>query len=248
MTLLPIFDWNMKQRIYITLLSLLLCFSALTAQQKAQDKYILLQGIVMDALSLDPLPNVHYVLNEILGNVTDEEGEFALYIRKDDTVRFSHIGYRDFIFVPGDTLAGNYFMAGIFMQSDTTALGEVIVVPKIPNPRTGILLDQQELAPELRNARNNIAASAYLGLHSQEQLGAPSANYELLKRKQMLDAYEKGAIPSDRMIGLNLLTIPAAVLYFSKGLPERPPPPRPAITRQEIDRMKELYRQRISKR
>ncbi|HDZ40488.1 MAG TPA: hypothetical protein ENH59_02245 [Bacteroidetes bacterium] len=237
----------MKLRINIALLSLLLGSSMLPAQQKAQDNYILLQGIVMDAVSLEPLPNVHVVLNDLFGNATDGKGEFALYIRKDDTIKFSHVGYRDFLFVPGDTLTGNYFMAGIFMQSDTMAVGEVIVVPRIPNLRTGILLDQPDVTPELRNARNNIAASAYRGLHSQEQLGVPSANYELLKRKQILDAYEKGAIPSDRMVGLNFLAIPAAVLYFSKGLPERPHPPGPAITQQEINRMKELYREKINK-
>ncbi len=235
----------MKNRINITLLIFLLGSYILTAQQKVQDDYILLQGIVMDAKSLEPLPNANFVLNKIFGNATDENGEFALYIRKDDTIRFSHIGYRDFIFIPGDTLTGNSFMAGIFMQSDTLAVGEVIVVPRLPDLRTGIMMESPELTPELRNARNNIAASAYLGLHSQEQLGAPSANYEILKRKQMLDAYEKGAIPSDRMVGFNFLTIPAAILYFSRGLPERPDPPKPVVSQKDIELMKEIYRKNL---
>lgn len=235
----------MTAKNYIALLLVLPFLATLNAQQKTQDDFIILQGVVMDAVSMEPLPNVHYILNGILGNVTDEKGEFSLFIRKDDTLRFSHIGYRDFIFVPGDTLAGDSFMAGIFLQSDTMAVGEVIVVPRIPNLRTGIMQDAAEVSPELRNARNNVAASAYQGVHSQGQLGAPSSNYELLKRKHMLDAYEKGAIPSDRMVGLNFLMLPAAVLYFSRGLPERPDPPKPVITQQEINRMKELYRERL---
>ena len=235
----------MSNRINITLLIFVVCSCILTAQQKVQDDYILLQGVVMDAESLQPLPNVNFVLNKIFGNATDENGEFALYIRKEDTIRFSHIGYRDFMFVPGDTLIGNSFMAGIFMQSDTLAVGEVIVVPRLPDLRTGIMMDSPDLTPELRNARNNIATSAHLGLHSQGQLGLPSANFEILKRKQMLDAYEKGAIPSDRMVGLNFLTIPAAILYFSRGLPERPDPPKPIVSQKDIERMKDIYRKNL---
>ncbi len=236
----------MITRINIAFVILLLNLS-LSAQQREQENLILIQGVVMDATSLEPMPNTHFILNRIFGNVTNEKGEFSIYMEKNDTVRFSYMGYQDFIFIPSDTLTGNLFTAGIFLQTDTMSVGEVIVVPRLPDLRTGILMESPTIAPELRNARNNIAASVYEGIYSQEQLGAPSANYDLLKRKQILDAYEKGAIPSDRMVGLNFLTIPAAILYFSKGLPERPEPPRPMIPQKDIDRMKELYRQTLTK-
>ena len=228
----------MITRINIAFVILLLNLSLLSAQQRGQENLILIQGVVMDATSLEPMPNTHFILNRIFGNVTDEKGEFSIYMEKNDTVRFSYMGYQDFIFIPSDTLTGNLFTAGIFLQSDTMSVGEVIVVPPLKAPINKPL----PIAPELRNAKNNIAASVYEGIYSKEQLGAPSANYDLLKRKQILDAYEKGAIPSDRMVGLNFLTIPAAILYFSKGLPEWPEPPRPMIPQKDIDRMKELYR------
>lgn len=222
--------------------------SFLPAQQQEGDIPILLQGVVMDAASLEPLPNVHFILNRTYANITDEKGEFSIYIGKDDTIKFSHVGYQDFIYTPSDTLKGDVFTAGIFLQSDTLAVGEVIVVPRLPDLRTNILMESPSYSPEIRNAKNNIASSVYQGVHSQEQLGVPSANYEMLKRKQILDAYEKGAIPSDRMVGLNLLTIPAAILYFSKKLPEKPEPPRPMIPQKDIERMKELYRKKITNR
>ncbi len=235
----------MLARINSTVVILFINLSLLSAQQKEKEDLILFQGVVMDANSLKPLSNAHYILNNIFGNVTDDKGEFAIYMVKTDTLRFSHVGYQDYIYTPSDTLTGKMYTAGIFMQSDTLAIGEVIVVPRLPDLRTGLLMESPSIDPQLRNARNNIAASVHEGIYSQEQLGVPSANYEMLKRKQILDAYEKGAIPSDRMVGLNFLTIPAAILYFSKGLPERPEPPRPLIPQKDIERMKELYRKKI---
>lgn len=235
----------MLARINSALVILFINLSLLSAQQKEQENLILFQGVVMDANSFKPLSNAHYILNDIFGNVTDEKGEFAIYLAKNDTLRFTHIGYRDYIYSPSDTLTGKMYTAGIFMQSDTMAVGEVIVVPRLPDLRTGLLMESPEIDPQLRNARNNIAASVHEGIYGQEQLGVPSANYYMLKRKQILDAYEKGAIPSDRMVGLNFLTIPAAILYFSRGLPEHPEPPKPLIPQKDIERMKELYRKKI---
>ncbi|MBN1387669.1 MAG: hypothetical protein JW965_04435 [Bacteroidales bacterium] len=237
----------MPARINTALVFLLLNSALLSAQQKVPENLILIQGVVMDANSLEALPNAHFILNKIFANVTDEKGGFAVYMAKNDTLRFTYIGYRDYIFTPSDTLTGKVYMAGIFLQTDTTAIGEVIVVPLLPDLRTGILMESPSVDPELINARNNIAASVYEGIYGQERLGVPSANYDILKRRQISDAYEKGAIPSDRMVGLNFLTIPAAILYFSKGLPERPEPPKPMIPQKDVERMKELYRNKINK-
>ncbi len=238
----------MTVRICILTLILLLNTQLLTCQEKPVEELILLQGLVMDAESLEPLPNAHYVLNRIFGNVTDAKGEFSVYLAKKDTLRISYVGYQDLIFTPADTLKGDTFTAGFFLHSDTLALGEVIIVPRIPNLSTGILLQSPVVSQEEMNARNNLAASVYQGLNSQQQLGDPSANYELLKRKHMQDAIEKGAIPSDRMVGLNFLAVPAAILYYAKGPPERSKPPQPMISQKEIERMKDLYRKNLEKK
>ncbi|HCC69654.1 MAG TPA: hypothetical protein DEQ09_00660 [Bacteroidales bacterium] len=238
----------MKPRVNIILIILLINISFLSAQQKEEEGFILIQGVVFDAKNMKPLPNTHYILNELFGNVTDEKGEFSIYIRGDDTIRFSYVGYRDFLFIPGDTLKGKLFTAGIFLQSDTLSIGEVIVVPRIPNLRTEILANKPVVSSEERNARNNIAASAFEGVHTRGELGDPATNFELLKRKQIHEAYEKGAIPSDRMVGINFLAIPAAIIYFSKGSNKRPEPPPPLIPQKEIDRMKEIYRKNLEKK
>ncbi len=234
----------MRYRLTLILL-FFACTVSMTAQVDKQEKYILIQGVVLDAGSLETLPNAHFILNGIAGNATDEDGRFSLYITSGDTLKFTYIGYNDFIFIPSDTLKGNMFTAGIFMESDTLAIGEVIVVPSIPDLRTGIMLETPEVSQEMVNARNNIATSVYQGLNSQSELGDPQTNYDMLKRKQVMDAYEKGAIPSDRMVGINFLAIPAAVVYYSRGMNRRPEPPKPMIRQSDIERMKKIYRQNI---
>lgn len=238
---------GMTARICILSLILLLNMQLLTCQEKSPEELILLQGLVMDAESLEPLPNAHYVINRMFGNVTDEKGEFSVYLGKKDTLKISYVGYRDIVFTAADTLKGNTFTAGFFLHSDTLALGEVIIVPRIPNLGTGILLETPVVSQEEMNARNNMAASVYQGLNSRQQLGDPSANYELMRRKHMQEAIEKGAIPSNRMVGINFLAIPAAILYYAKGPPERSNPPRPMISQKEIERMKDLYRKNLGK-
>lgn len=235
-------------RLTILFLVMMLHMPALMAQKEASDDFILLHGIVMDARTSETLSNVHFILSQSNGNITDGKGEFSLFLKQTDTIRFTHLGYQDFIFTPGDTLKeGNIYTAGIFMQSDTLAVGEVIVIPRIPDLRASILTGSPELSQEERNARNNIAVSVYQGLNSVERLDNPSANYNMLKRKQVLDAYGKGAIPSDMMIGINFLSLPAVIIKLFKPAPRPPDPPRPLVKQKDVEKMKEIYRRNLKK-
>jgi len=228
------------------ILLVLLLSNLTTFSQEAKDTLFLIHGIVLDADSQEALPNTHYVLNKMFGNITDEKGRFSVYLSHNDTIKFTRVGYRDFYYSPSDTLSGRVFTAGIFLETDTLALGEVIVIPRMPDLRSSIRSSNYSLSPEMRNAQNNISASVYEGLNSPAELGDPETNYDLLKRKQTLEAYEKGAIPSSRMVGINFLAIPAAIIYYSKGMNQRPEPPKPVIPRGDIERMKNIYKKRIT--
>ena len=71
---------------------------------------------------------------------------------------------------------------------------------------------------------------------------------ELLRQRQTIMAYEKGGIPSDRMVGLNILSIiPASIYLLKNGLPEKPVPPKPHVSNSEIEKMKRSYRESLKK-
>ncbi len=218
-------------------------------QGQDQHNYILVNGVVMDASSTMPLSNAHFVINRGYGGVSDDEGRFSLYLDRGDTVIFSYIGYSDALFTIPDTVAVKRLVAGIFLNEDTLSVGEVVVFPAIADLRTEIMTGDYQLSRDEINAQNNIAISTYQGINSAASLGDPQANYEVLRRKQILDAYEKGGIPSDKMISLNPITfIPGVIYIIAKGLPERPESPMPSIKPSEFQKMKELYRQNMERR
>ena len=103
-----------------------------------------------------------------------------------------------------------------------------------------------EVPQEIINAQNNIEVATYQGLNSAAALGDPHNNYEMLRRKQVITAFEKGGIPSDKMLGLNVITVlPMAIYLLKNGLPERPEPPAPHVSDRELNKMVELYKKSL---
>lgn len=232
---------------YIALASaMFLCIQSLQGQELEGEERILLHGIVMDAATQQAMSNVHYIISKTLSGATGEEGKFSMYITRYDTLVFSFIGYSDVTFTLNDTLAGKSFVAGIFMEADTLSVGEVVVLPRMSDLRTEFRNTSVSVSQELINAQNNLEVATYQGLTSEASLGDPATNYEVIKRKQVITAYEKGGIPSDKILGLNIISVlPIAIYLLKNGLPEKPAPPRPHVSDRELDKIIKLYKQSL---
>jgi len=201
----------------------------------------------MDAQTQVPLSGSQIIINRAFSSLSDNEGKFAFYVNRNDTVIFRRLGYKSATFFVSDTLAGREFLAGIYLHTDTLSIGEVVIVPRLVNLRSELFYSRPETSPQIENARYNLELSAYQGRISQGKLGDPASNYEFLRQKQRVDAYEKGGIPSDKMVGISpFMLIPAAYLLMN-GLPDRPPPMKPRISQQEIDQLNARYLERRNK-
>ena len=188
----------------------------------------------MDATTLSPIANSQIMINRVFSSVSGNDGTFAFYVNRNDTVVFKSLGYKSTILYVSDTLTGREFIAGIYMNSDTLSIGEVVIIPRFTNLKSEILNARSKTPATLDNARYNVAISAYQGRNSQNKLGDPAYNYALLSQKQKINAFEKGGIPSDQILGINpLLLIPAAYLLLH-GLPEKPAPLNSQLTDQEV--------------
>lgn len=202
---------------------------------------ILFHGIVLDANTLSPISNSQILINHEFNSVSSTDGTFAFFVNRNDTVIFKHLAYKATMLFVSDTLVGKEFVAGIYMKSDTLLIGEVVIVPRFINLRSEIINAPTRIPSTMKNARYNVALSGYQGRTTQGKLGDPNTNYGLLRQRQKLDAYEKGGIPSDKMVGLSpLLLIPAAFLLIH-GLPEKPAPFEHNLTDQELDKIHKKY-------
>jgi hypothetical protein len=188
------------------------------------------------------------MINRAFSSVSGNDGTFSFYVNKNDTITFNSLGYKSIVFYVSDTLPGREFIVGIYMQTDTMSIGEVIIIPRLTNFKSEILNGRSKTPATMENARYNVAVSAYQGRNSQNRLGDPASNYELLRQNQKVDAYERGGIPSDKMVGLSpLLLIPAAYLLLH-GLPEKPAPLKPQLSDQEVDQIQKKYIETLKQR
>jgi hypothetical protein len=236
------------KRIRFLIFSVFVMLNPVFSQDKVNsDEKILFQGIVMDASSLMPIPNSQISINRAFSSVGGDNGTFAFFVNRKDTVLFRRMGYKSTTMFVSDTLTGRTFMAGIYMNSDTLAIGEVVILPKFSNLKSEIMNAKSNTPATFDNARYNVAVSAYAGKTTTGSLGTPSDNYALLKQQQKTAAYERGSIvPSDRMVSLNPFMIIPAVYMLAKGLPQRAAPFRPVITKEELDQLNKKYLETIN--
>jgi hypothetical protein len=206
------------------------------------------QGLVMDAHTLSPIAYSQIMINRTFSSVSGSDGTFSFYVNRKDTVLFKSLGYKSTMLIVSDTLIGRDFIAGIYMKSDTLLIGEVVVIPRLSNLKSEILNARSKTPSTFENARYNVAVSAYQGRNSMRQLGDPADNYTVLSDQQKVSAYERGGIPSDKIVGLSpLLLIPAAYLLI-KGMPEKPAPVKQKLTGREMDQIQKKYLEQLKER
>ncbi len=237
----------LKLLLFIFLLTL---FTGNSYGQSNQDttSSILFHGLVMDALTLTPIQKTQIAINGSFSSVSDQDGKFSFYVRKNDTVVFNSLGYKPARMLISDTLKSNDFIAGIYLSSDTLEIAEVVILPRNVNLRSEIINSKSKVPSTMANARYNVAVSAYQAKTSQGNLDDPTSHYSYISNKQKITAFEKGGIPSDQIAGLNpLILIPAAYLLIH-GLPPRPAPMRSDLTQNEIDQINRKYLQLLEQR
>lgn len=231
----------MKSAFFLITFSFLIIQSCFCQKKEDSEVRILFHGIVMDASTLSPISNSQILINRAFSSVSSTDGIFAFYVNRKDTILFKHLGYKSTSMFVSDTLAGLEYVAGIYMQTDTLLIGEVVIVPRLTNLKSEMIRPPRRIPSTFENARYNVALSAYQARNTQNRLGDPATNYNLLRQRQKVDAYEKGGVPSDMIAGINpLLLLPAAYLLLH-GYPEKPAPFEQNLTEQELNQIHKKY-------
>jgi hypothetical protein len=231
----------MKRNIPVIIFLLLAGIDCLGQDMKNTSSGFLFHGLVVDSGTEIPLSNTQIFINRSFSAISDNEGKFAFYVSRYDTIHFRRLGFKATSFIVSDTLSGSEFLAGIFMNPDTISIGEVVIIPRLSNLKSDMFAPRNPADAQTEYAKYNLAVSAYQGRVNQGKTGNPSANYEVLRQVQRDKAYSKGQLSSDQMVGISpLLLIPAAYLLMN-GLPEKPPALQPRISEQEIYQLHKKY-------
>jgi len=201
---------------------------------------ILFRGVVVDAVTQEPVEGVQYFSDRQAA--TDANGLFSFYAHIHDTIIFECKGYRKTLFLVSDTLKAREYTMGLFLNPDTLFISEVVVIPRLGDLKTFMMTDTPVRSTEEMNATNNLKLSAYQSIAGIDQLGNPDANYQLLKQQQKTNAYEKGGIPSDKMVNLSPFTIIPVIYTLMRGLPEMPAPPAPYLSSKELGELRNIHK------
>lgn len=236
----------MKRLLNIILVTILFLNRILAQTPNPADHRVIFQGIIRDASSLSPLPQSQISVNRSFVVSGDSAGGFSLRVNRRDTMQFSHLGYKSVFVILNDSLSGKDYMAGIYLNSDTIQIGEVIIVPRLAKLKSDLLNPSKPVSQEMENARNNLAIASYQAKVSTGKLGDPASNYEVIRQMQRIEAYEKGQIPSSRMVGLSPLLLVPAVYLMMNGLPGKPAPAKSDLTEEEINMIQKKYLESIN--
>ncbi len=230
------------RRIVLTISSIFIFLHAGFSQLKEDtDSKILFHGLIMDAETLVPISNAQIFVNREFSFIGGEDGAFTMYVHSRDSVLFKRLGYKPETMFISDTLKGRDFIAGIYMNSDTLKIGEVVILPRYKNLRSEILNSTSTIPEIMDNARYNVAVTAYQAKAGQNELGNAQNNYALLNQRQKTEAFEKGTIASEHIAGLDaLMLIPAGIMLL-RGLPDNHTEFKQQLTNKEVDLIQNRY-------
>lgn len=111
-------------------LMIILMGSSQAQTKEDSQRIIQFSGLVVTGDSLSPVPyTTVMVKNTRRGTITDFYGFFSIPVRKNDTLRFSSVGFKDVFYVIPDTLTQNRYSAIQIMSRDTVHLAETVIYP-----------------------------------------------------------------------------------------------------------------------
>lgn len=108
------------------------CQLAVSQEDSLRKGLVQFSGVILTADSLYPVPFAHVVVDQekgYRGTVSDYNGYFSFVARKNDTVTFSAIGFKDEYFVVPDTITNHRYSIIQVLATDTIYLSETVIYP-----------------------------------------------------------------------------------------------------------------------
>jgi len=207
---------NMKTKIYTVIISILITTGiTLNAQYKTAVDSIRFSGMIFDKDSLTVLPYAKYALDEKVFTANDN-GEFYLWAKQGDIIKFSYVGYKDTYIQVHDTLDDNNYIVGVFLSKDTIQLSEVIVIPRYRQLLLDAMYSPLKVDPAYQNALRNVRQAKNQALSSTgfDKPMTAEQNQDMVIRENTMRTVYKTQVPPDMIFGINTSTLIPYIVYL----------------------------------
>lgn len=135
------------------------------------------------------------ILNRNRGTTADGRGIFSFVVHPNDTVLFSHIGYKPTIHVIPDSLDTDQYPSDIFLVSDTFQLAEVKIFPwKTYEEFKEAFIAMEMPTDNEQRAMKNIALIK-TQIKMNDYNATPNMNFREVMQQQYNKLYYEGQYP-----------------------------------------------------
>ncbi|TAJ05764.1 hypothetical protein DMA11_23195 [Marinilabiliaceae bacterium JC017] len=231
----------MNKSILITAILFLTSLSGFSQFENARQDSIKLSGVILDKDSLSSLPYAAFDINK-QKYLSTEEGQFSIWAKQGDVIKFSHLGFRDTYINVTDSLIMNNYLLGIFLTRDTVQLSEVIIIPRHRNLYAAAKYMPLKITPEQVYASQNLRQSTYQALTTQPKQMDAAQNQQLVLHEQTQKTVYKTQLRPDQMLGISTEDFVPVMLYLSPSKRKITNPKVTPMTHQEIDFLISLYK------
>jgi hypothetical protein len=184
-------------RFIITLL--LLTGLSVSESYGQNEKLVQLTGRIRNVL-LQPLPFSHiFIMNNMRGTITDNQGKFSIVTEVNDTIMFSCLGYKRKTIVIPDNLPEPFLTLDIVLPEDTFFIGEVVVYPwKNYEEFKEAFLNLKLPDDDMERARRNIALMKTQII--MENSPDARENFQYVMERQYQETFNQGTVPSYQIL------------------------------------------------
>jgi len=172
-------------------------------------------GMIFDKDSLVALPFANYSFKNKT-YTANGNGEFYLWAKDGDVIKFSYMGYKDTYIQVRDSLHQRNYIVGVFLSKDTIQLSEVIVIPRYRQLMLDAMYMPLKVSPSYENATRNVQQAKQQALSSSnfDKPMTAEQNQDMVIRENTMKTVYKTQVPPDMIFGVNTSTLIPYVMYL----------------------------------
>ncbi len=115
-------------RVFYLIIILLFPFNLLAQDSNREPEMLNLYGKIVTIDSLKPIENVQVMSrNNFIGTFSDASGNFIIPVVRNDSLRFSRVGYMTFTVFVNDSILSLPTPVSFYMIADTVKIKEVVI-------------------------------------------------------------------------------------------------------------------------